>query len=67
METFAIIFSWVFLIYMMIGFLFALWFVTKGVGQMDEVAQEVSWWFRLFILPGSMALWPILLIKWLKR
>lgn len=55
-----------FLIYLAIGFLFALVFVIKGVQKVDAGAEDASWSFRLLILPGTMALWPILLLKWIK-
>ncbi len=56
----------VFLIYLLIGFLFALYFAFKGVGKIDEGAVEVPNFFRVLIIPGSMALWPFLLKTWLK-
>ena len=62
----AILFLNVLLIYLLIGFIFALLFVFKGVNQVDPVAKDTSWRFRLLILPGSMAFWPVLLRKWLK-
>ena len=54
-------------VYLAIGFLFALAFVWKGIGKVDNDATSASVGFRLLILPGSMVLWPVLLRRWLKR
>lgn len=56
-----------FLIYLLIGFLFALLFAFKGVGKIDEEAKDVPLSFRLLIIPGSMAFWPLLLKNWIKN
>ena len=55
-----------FYIYLLKGFLFGLWFVFKGVDRIDEQMQGASWRTRLLLLPGTMALWIVLLNKWLK-
>lgn len=52
--------------YLAIGFLFGLWFVFKGVQKVDDGMKEVKWTLRLMILPASIALWPIMLRKFLK-
>lgn len=52
--------------YAAIGVLFALWFVTLGVGRVDHSAKGAPWTFRLLIFPGCTALWPVLLRKWMK-
>ena len=52
-------------VYAAAGFLFALVFVFKGVGRIDPAAREARIGFRLLILPASIALWPILLRRWL--
>ena len=48
-------------IYALIGLLFAVYFVIKGVGKIDPNAAQGSWGFRLLILPGAAALWPLML------
>lgn len=60
----AVIFVNLFLLYLLLGFLFALAFVVKGVKKVDPVAADTNWKFRLLILPGAMAFWPFLLKKW---
>jgi hypothetical protein len=49
------------------GILFALAFVTVGVGRVDDHAREAGWGFRLLILPGSALFWPLLAARWLGR
>lgn len=46
-----------------IGLLFGVVFVTRWVGRIDPNAAEGSWGFRLAILPGVAALWPVLLYR----
>lgn len=47
------------------GMLFAVAFVARGVDAIDPVAKGSSLGFRLIILPGSAALWPLLLRRWI--
>ena len=58
--------GYVFLAYVAVGFLFALAFITKGAGTIDENAKSSGFVFRLLILPASTLLWPYLLRRWLK-
>lgn len=53
-------------IYLAGGFLFAIPFVLFGAKQIDPHAAHGSWGFRLLILPGVMAFWPLLLRRWMK-
>lgn len=52
--------------YVLVGVAFAVWFVTIGVGRLDAVARGGTWGFRVLIFPGSAALWPVLMVKWLR-
>lgn len=54
------------LIYAALGIAFAIAFVTLGVARVDEAARGAPLGFRLLILPGTAALWPIMLMKWLR-
>lgn len=56
----------VFLIYALVGVVFAVAFVFRGVQRIDPVAEGSPLGFRLLILPGSAALWPVLAFKWLR-
>jgi hypothetical protein len=35
-----------------------------GVKKIDPHAAHASWGFRLLIIPGTMAFWPLLLRRW---
>ena len=47
------------------GFLFALAFLTVGIGRIDPAARGSGIGFRLTILPGVVALWPLMLVRWI--
>jgi len=49
--------------YASLGLLFALPFVCRGVQRLDSEAQGSGVGFRLLILPGVAALWPVLLYR----
>jgi len=48
------------LIYLLIGFVFAIWFVFRKVKQLDEQTAGAPLFFRVLILPGSILLWIFL-------
>jgi hypothetical protein len=52
--------------YAAIGVLFALAFAWRGAAQLDPAARASGAGFRLIILPGAAALWPLLLVKWMR-
>jgi hypothetical protein len=51
--------------YLIAGLVFALLFVTKGVQRVDPTAKESTIGFRLIIIPGVAAFWPLLARRWL--
>lgn len=51
--------------YAVCGLIFAIAFVTVGVGKIDPVAKGSGLAFRLIIFPGVAGLWPLLLTRWL--
>ena len=53
--------------YVAAGALFAVAFATWGVSRVDPVAREGTIGFRLIILPGAAALWPLLASRWMRR
>ena len=53
-------------IYLIVGILFALAFVSRGCQTVDPDAVEAGVGFRLLIFPASTVLWPLLLKKWIK-
>jgi hypothetical protein len=50
--------------YFACGMVFAIPFALIGVKKIDPHATHGSWGFRVLILPGTMALWPLLLTRW---
>ena len=50
-------------IYASAGLLFGAWFVWAGVQRLDEQAVGAGVGFRLLILPGAAALWPLIVWK----
>lgn len=53
-------------IYAALGALFGLAFVILGVTRVDPAARGTGPGFRLLILPGVAALWPLLALRWLR-
>ena len=50
-------------LYLAAGIIFGCWFVTAGVARLDANARNAPFGFRILILPGTIALWPVLLAK----
>ncbi len=60
-ETVATVLVLLFGVYVLIGLVFAVYFVVKGCNGIDANAREGTRGFRLLIFPGAAALWPLLL------
>ena len=54
-------------IYLVCGLIFGIAFIILGVARLDPAAKGTASTFRLLILPGSVALWPYLAVRWLQR
>jgi hypothetical protein len=63
-ETLVTACGYVLTTYVGLGLLFALAFVWVGVERLDAQAQGAGIGFRLLILPGVVAFWPLLLRRW---
>ncbi len=50
--------------YAALGVLFAAVFLSRGIQRVDPGAQGSGWGFRLTVLPGVVAFWPLLLQRW---
>lgn len=48
------------LVYALLGAVFAIPFVSVWAGRLDSSAGSGNWGFRLAIIPGVIALWPLL-------
>lgn len=53
-------------LYLGVGLLFGLTFITWGVERLDHATKGTSWVFRLLLLPGSIVLWPLLARCWMQ-
>ncbi len=60
----AAVFLIVLVAYLTSGLLFAIPFALVGVKRIDPHATRGSWGFRLLVIPGTMAFWPLLLRRW---
>lgn len=47
-------------IHALVGLVFAATFLPRRIERLDPSAEGASWAFRLWILPGVVALWPLL-------
>ena len=52
--------------YLACGLAFAIPFALAGARRIDPHAAQGSWGFRLLIIPGTLAFWPLLLRRWAK-
>jgi len=50
--------------YLACGLAFAIPFALAGAKRIDPHAAHGSWGFRLLIIPGTIAFWPLLLKRW---
>lgn len=53
--------------YVALGALFASTFVVRGIQSVDPVAKGSTLGFRLIVLPGVVAMWPLLLRAWFRK
>lgn len=51
-------------LYVLVGVVTALAFVTFGVTQVLPYSMTLG--ARILVLPGAAALWPYVLVRWLK-
>jgi hypothetical protein len=64
LETLAKAFVYTLVAYATLGLVFAVPFVWIGVQRLDSEARGSGIGFRLLILPGIAAFWPIFLNRW---
>ena len=53
--------------YLALGACFAVAFAAWGAHAIDPAGKGMPVSARLMVLPGATALWPLLLVKWLRR
>lgn len=59
-------FVWLFSLYALLGIVFAPVFVLFGAARIDPSVRQSTWGFRLMIVPGVIALWPLLVLRLLR-
>jgi hypothetical protein len=64
--TLASFILWVAAAYTAAGVVFAIAFTARGAAAIDQSAGGAPLGFRLLIFPGAVALWPLLLSKWIR-
>ena len=52
-------------IYLAIGSIVAVPFLIFGIGRIDPAAKAAPLTFRALVLPGVVAMWPLMLQRWL--
>jgi len=52
-------------LYLGLGLLFSIVFLVWGIERIDPAARASSRAFRWIVLPGCVALWPLLARRWL--
>ena len=67
LETFAKAIVYTLAVYASLGLVFALPFVWLGVQRLDSEAQGSGIGFRLLLLPGVAAFWPMFFYRWTRR
>jgi hypothetical protein len=63
--TMAALITYAALAYLGIGVAFAIAFALRGAQAIDSCAVGSHWGFRVLVIPGAAALWPIMLRKWI--
>jgi hypothetical protein len=53
--------------YLLLGVLFVIPFLMKGLNKVDEGVHGSTIGFKIIIIPGVIVFWPVLLRKWMKK
>jgi hypothetical protein len=46
--------------YVAVGVAFTVYLLARGLARFDSAAAHAGWGFKLLIVPGAVALWPLL-------
>ena len=55
------------LVYLLLGVLFVIPFLIKGLSKVDEGTHDSTIGFKIIIIPGVIVFWPVLVSKWMKK
>ncbi|MCG8372898.1 MAG: hypothetical protein MI700_05175, partial [Balneolales bacterium] len=50
--------------YLVIGLVFSIVFISRGLSEVDEGAKGSKLGFKLLIIPGMLIFWPLFAKKW---
>jgi len=53
----------IFLAYIGLGFLYAIYFYKRRLGQLEPASQKGSWGFKWILFPSVLVLWPLIVVK----
>ena len=62
MDTIAVVLFGVLVLYLAVGLMIAIAFVVAGVTRVQPAPVTLG--ARILLLPGALALWPIVLNRW---
>jgi hypothetical protein len=65
MDTIAVILFGALVVYLAVGLLTAIAFVTLGVTRVQSAPVTIG--ARILLIPGAVALWPLIMSRWLAR
>ena len=54
-------------VYLLLGVLFVIPFLMKGLSKIDEGVNGSTIGFKIIIIPGVIVFWPVLLKSWVKN
>jgi hypothetical protein len=54
-------------IYITAGAAFAAVFLWRWAGRLDSAAEHGTWGFRLAVCPGVAVLWPLFVVRLIRR
>ena len=64
MDTIAVVLFCALVLYLAVGLMIAIAFVVAGVTRVQPAPVTLG--ARILLLPGALALWPIVLSRWRK-
>lgn len=53
--------------YLACGAVFGCMCLARGLDRLDSASQGMPWSARALVFPGLVVLWPVILVKWLRR
>jgi hypothetical protein len=54
-------------VYLILGIIFSIYFLLKGMIKLDDGTMNSPWHFKLIIWPGVVLFWSVLLFKLMRK